>query len=100
MLSWVGQAIIVVQTHFHEKVVLKELSVEYMFGKWRNSPLMGVINITLGMHMHKLSSSTLSVGLLEARRAWRRTTMIGVHPIVTRGSTFRVFVLCMDVTME
>ena len=49
MLPWIGQAIIVVQTHFHRKIVLKESSVQYAFGQRRNPPLMRAINIPLGM---------------------------------------------------
>jgi len=49
MLSWVGQAIIVVLTYVHGKVVLKDSNVQYMFGQGRNPPLMGAINIPLGM---------------------------------------------------
>ena len=95
MFPWVDQAIIVFQTHIHGKKVIKESSVQYVFGQMRNPPLMGTINILLGMLMHRLSPSFLSIRLLGARRAWRRmmVTVTGVHPIVTRGSSFRVF-LC------
>ena len=49
MLPWIGQAIIVFQTYIHGKVVLKDSSVQYMFGQGRNPPLMDVINIPLSM---------------------------------------------------
>jgi hypothetical protein len=49
MLPWISQAIIVVQTHFHGKIVFKESSVQYAFGQRRNPPLMRAINIPLGM---------------------------------------------------
>jgi len=53
------------------------------------------------MLMHRLSPSSLSVGLLGGQKALCRMVVkvIGVQPIVTRGSTFRVFALCMGVTM-
>ena len=99
MFHWVDQAIIIIQTHIHGKVVIKESSVQYLFGKLRNSPLMGIINILCGMFMHILSPSFLSIGLLRSQRAWRRmvVTVTGVHPVVTRGSTFEVFALFMGV---
>ena len=51
--------------------------------------------------MHRLSPYSLSVRLLGARRAWCRMTitMIGVHPIVTKGRAFGVYALCMSVIM-
>jgi len=65
-----------------------EMNFQYMFGQLRKPLLMGTINISLGVLMHRLSPCSLSVGLLEARRVWRRMiiTMTGVHPIVTKGS--------------
>jgi hypothetical protein len=49
MLPWIGQAIIIVQNHFHGKIVLRESSVQYTFGQGRNPLLMRAINIPLGM---------------------------------------------------
>ena len=51
--------------------------------------------------MYRLSPSSLSIGLLGGQRALCRmvVTVTSVQPIVTRGSTFRVFASCMDVTM-
>jgi hypothetical protein len=51
--------------------------------------------------MHRLSPSSLSVGLLGGQKALCRMVVkvIGVQPIVTRESTFRVFVLCMSLAM-
>jgi len=86
MFSWVSQDIIVVQIYFHENVDFRESSVQYEFGKGKNYPLMGDINILFGMLMHRLSLNSLSVGLLRAWIAWH-------------GSTFRVFVLCTGLTI-
>ena len=68
-----------------------------MFGQGRNSPLIRAIDIPLGMLIYRLSFNLLSVGLLGTLRAWHRMTviLIGVHPILTSGSTFGVFTLCM-----
>jgi hypothetical protein len=107
MLSWSGQAIIVIQTYIHEKVVLRESSVQYAFGQERNPLLIRTIHIPMGILIplnvliHKLSPCSLSDGLLGARKIWHKTTitMTIIHPIVTKGSAFGVFALCMSVTM-
>jgi hypothetical protein len=94
-LSWIDQAIIVIQTHFYTNVVLKESSVQYTFRQEKTSSLMGDIDIFA--HTHTVFNH-LSVGLLGS---WRRMTIMvtNVHPIVDRGSMFKVFALCMDFTM-
>lgn len=101
MFFWGSQAITVVQTRFHRNIVFRESNAQYAFGQGRNSSLMGVINIPLGMLMHKLSLSFSSVGLLGAQRAWHKMIVIVtiIHPIVARGSTFGVFIMYMGVAM-
>ena len=91
----------VVQTCFPRNIVFRESSAQYAFGQGRNSPLIRVIDISLGMLMNKLSLSFLFVGLLGAQRAWHKTIVIVtiIHPIVARGSTFGVFIICMSVAM-
>jgi hypothetical protein len=61
---------------------------------------MVAIDILLDMLMHKPSLSSLYVGLLGAWGA-RRTmiTVTNVHLIIIRGSSFRVFALCMGVAI-
>jgi hypothetical protein len=62
---------------------------------------MGDVDILLGMLKYKLSLISLFVWLLRAQRVWHgiTTTITDVHSTVSRGSTFRVSVLCMDITM-
>ena len=54
MFHWVDQAFIVVQTHIHGKVVLRESSLQYVFVQRRKPPLLGTINIPLGVLEHRL----------------------------------------------
>ena len=77
-----------------------DLSVQYVFGQGRLFSDGGYKH-SLGMLMYRLSPSSLSVGLLGGQRALCRmvVTVTDIHPIVTRGSTFRVFAPCMGVTM-
>jgi len=51
--------------------------------------------------MHKISLSSLSVGLLRAWGPGHRMMIIvvGVRLMVTRGSSFEVFSLCMGFAM-
>jgi hypothetical protein len=49
-LSWIDQAIIVIQTHFYRNIVLKKSSVQYMFGQEKTSSLMGDIDILAHAH--------------------------------------------------
>lgn len=61
---------------------------------------MVAIDILLDMLMHKPSLSSLYVELLGAWRVGRTTiTVTNVCLIITRGSSFRVFALCMGVTI-
>ena len=61
---------------------------------------MVAIDILLDMLMHKPSLSSLYVGLLGAWGARRMTiTVTNVRLITTRGSSFRVFALCMGVAI-
>jgi hypothetical protein len=86
MLLWVGQAIIVVQTYFHENIIFRESNAQYAFEQERNSLLMGAIDVPSFMLFHILSLSFLFVGLLGAHGAWCKmmVTMIIVRPIVTK----------------
>lgn len=86
---------------FYKNVLFRESSVQYLFRQWRTSHMMGEVDILLGMLKYKLSLISLFVWLLGAQGIWHgiTTTIIDVHPTVGRGSTFRVSVLCMDITM-
>jgi hypothetical protein len=66
MFFWVDQAIIVVQTCFHENIIFKESNVQYAFGQGKNSLLMGATDIPQCTLLHILSLSFLFVGLLRA----------------------------------
>jgi hypothetical protein len=86
MLLWVGQAIIVVQTCFHENIIFRESNAQYAFEQGRNSLLMGAIDVPPCTLFHILSLSFLFVGLLGPHGAWCKmmVTMIIVRPIVTK----------------
>ena len=61
---------------------------------------MVAIDILLDMLMYKPSLGSLFVGLLGVWEAGCMTiTMTDIRPIVTRGSSCRLFALCMGVAM-